>query len=311
MSERIHDDEPDTSEATVRMLLARQCPGWAGLPLTYQRTTGTDNAMWRLHVADGADMVVRLPRRAGAAATVGREVDVLQRLSESSLSPALRTPRVRYVGHPEDVFLHDWVVLEWLHGADAWTARGELDGALDRLAVAVGEAVCGIRDVKGRGVGGRRPGDRGGPIGPLLHRLNRWLTDPQWDAASLLDVPAVRRLMAEAFDLVDDPVVECFVHGDLIPGNLLVDAQQLTAIIDWGGAALADPAQDLAPAWAVFEKNSRQVFRDTVGVDDATWLRARTFELEHAVGGVLYYVPRRHQLGDVMARTLHRLLHDE
>lgn len=34
----------------------------------------------------------------------------------------------------------------------------------------------------------------------------------------------------------------------------------------------------------------------------------RTFELEHVVGGVLYYVPKQHPLGDVMARTLERIL---
>lgn len=37
---------------------------------------------------------------------------------------------------------------------------------------------------------------------------------------------------------------------------------------------------------------------------------ARAFALEQAVGGVLYYVPRRHPLGDVMARTLARILTD-
>jgi hypothetical protein len=45
-------------------------------------------------------------------------------------------------------------------------------------------------------------------------------------------------------------------------------------------------------------------------MDDATWVRARTFELEHAVGGILYYTPRRHPLGDVMARTLDRILEE-
>jgi hypothetical protein len=75
-------------------------------------------------------------------------------------------------------------------------------------------------------------------------------------------------------------------------------------------AAKADPAQDLAPAWALFDKGSRRVFREAVEVDEATWLRARTFELEHAVGGVLYYMPRRHPLGDLMARTLRRILED-
>jgi aminoglycoside phosphotransferase (APT) family kinase protein len=92
--------------------------------------------------------------------------------------------------------------------------------------------------------------------------------------------------------------------------NLLTERRRLTAIIDWGSAAYADPAQDLAPAWAVFDKRSRPGFREALEVDDAAWLRARAFELEHAVGGVLYYTPRRHPLADVMARTLHRILEE-
>jgi hypothetical protein len=55
-------------------------------------------------------------------------------------------------------------------------------------------------------------------------------------------------------------------------------------------------------------------------VNEATWIRGRTFELEHAVGDVLYDVlydvlcdvlcdvPKRHPLGDVMARTLGHIL---
>lgn len=311
MSDRIHDDEPDTTEATVRALLVAQCPQWSDLPLTYLRTSGTDNAMWRAHVPDADDVVVRLPRRPRAAENIGEELDLLQRLSSTSLTKVVNTPTVRHVGRPEDEFPHGWAVLDWLDGADAWTARGTLDGALDDLALDVAQAVHVIGQMTGMPVAGREPGDRGGPIEPLLERLEWWLTDPRWNAFSLVDVSSVRHLAAEAREVAAESVPKRFVHGDLIPGNLLTDHGRLSAIIDWGGAAWADPAQDLAPAWALFDGDSRQVFRDAVDVDDATWLRARTFELEHAVGGVLYYAPRRHPLGDLMTRTLHRILSDQ
>jgi aminoglycoside phosphotransferase (APT) family kinase protein len=61
MSERLHDDEPDTSEGTVRALLEAQFPQAANLTLSYLSTSGTDNAMWRLANRRGQDMVVRLP----------------------------------------------------------------------------------------------------------------------------------------------------------------------------------------------------------------------------------------------------------
>lgn len=45
MSERIHDDEPDTSESVVRALLRAELSQWAQSPVEYLATSGTDNAM--------------------------------------------------------------------------------------------------------------------------------------------------------------------------------------------------------------------------------------------------------------------------
>lgn len=94
----------------------------------------------------------------------------------------------------------------------------------------------------------------------------------------------------------------------MIPGNVLVAKNRLAAIIDWGGAGYGDAAQDYAPAWALLSGGARATFRKAVAADDAAWIRGRTFELEHAVGGILYYKPKRHPLGDVMERTLQRIL---
>jgi len=50
--------------------------------------------------------------------------------------------------------------------------------------------------------------------------------------------------------------------------------------------------------------------RERVGVDDATWERARVNAVEQALGGLVYYTPRRHPLAEVMGRTLRRVLDD-
>jgi aminoglycoside phosphotransferase (APT) family kinase protein len=310
VAERIHDDEPDTTEATVSALLSAQCPEWADLALTYLRTSGTDNAMWRVRVPSGEDVVVRLPRRPRAAANVGIELDVLQTIADGPLAAVVETPRVLHVGTPDEAFPHRWAVLGWLDGADAWTARKTLGGALESIAIDLAAAVRSIGTLTDMPVPHREPGERGGPIEPLLQRLDWWLDDPMWRAPELIDVAAVRRCAAQTLEVAHDPVDARFVHGDLIPGNLLVAANRLSAIIDWGSAGYADPAQDLGAAWAVFDERTRPVFREAVGADETTWLRARAFELEQAVGGVLYYTPRGHALGDVMARTLHRILEE-
>lgn len=308
VSERIHDDEPDTSEATVRTLLAAECPGWARLPMEYLRSSGTDNAMWRVRVETGVDVVVRMPRRPHAAEMVEQEMKLLSALSATQLPSVVGTPTVRHVGEPHEVFPHRWSVLEWLDGTDAWSGRETVSEDSNALAVDLAEAVLIIGELADLPAPVRGPGSRGGPIEPLVRTLQWWLDDPQWDAPNRVDVAAVQRLAAEALEVSSEPVVPGFAHGDLIPGNLLIADGRLTSIIDWGGAGYGDRAQDLSPAWSVFDGPSRNTFQDAVGADEAAWIRARTFELEHAVGGVLYYGPRGHPLGDVMGRTLGRIL---
>ena len=307
----MHDEELDTSETTVRALLAAQCPQWSTLPIEYLRTSGTDNAMWRVRVEPGQDVVVRLPRRPHTAHQVEREMTLLRRLAASPLAAIVRTPTVRHIGRAHETFPYRWAVLDWLNGSDAWTERDTLAGHLDVLAVDLANAVLAIGALTDMAVPARTPGTRGGPIAPLVQRLDRWLDDPQWHASERIDAAAVRRLAAQALDVANEPVVSGFVHGDLIAGNVLIERGRLWAIIDWGCAGFGDRAQDLTPAWAILDANSRAIFRRAVGADDASWIRARTFALEQAVGGVLYYVPRRHALGDIMVRTLERILDEQ
>lgn len=105
-------------------------------------------------------------------------------------------------------------------------------------------------------------------------------------------------------------VPSVLTHGDLIPGNILVRGSRLRAVIDWGYLSRADPALDLACAWALLGPQARSVLRERVGADDATWERARVNALEQALGGIVYYTPRGHPLADVMGRTLRRALAD-
>jgi aminoglycoside phosphotransferase (APT) family kinase protein len=70
-----------------------------------------------------------------------------------------------------------------------------------------------------------------------------------------------------------------WLHGDLLPGNLLVRGGRLSAVIDFGGLGVGDPACDLLPAWTLLSPAARDVFRDAAAVDDATWARGRGWAL--------------------------------
>jgi aminoglycoside phosphotransferase (APT) family kinase protein len=81
-----------------------------------------------------------------------------------------------------------------------------------------------------------------------------------------------------------------WVHGDLLPGNLLVKQGRLSAVIDFGGLGVGDPACDLMIAWGLFSSESRDVFRAALAVDDATWARGRGWALSQALIFIPYYL---------------------
>ncbi len=78
-------------------------------------------------------------------------------------------------------------------------------------------------------------------------------------------------------------------HGDLLPGNLLFRQGRLHAIIDFGTLGVGDPACDLIVAWNLFSGNSRTLFRERLGVDEATWARGRGWALSQALIFIPYY----------------------
>lgn len=309
MSQRIHDHEVDTSARVVLALLEAHCSQWAGLEPRQLLTSGTDNAMWRITPGHGRALVVRLPRTDGAAASLTKELTVLPSLTGRL---PVRVPTIAYAGRSSPHFPHPWAVLEWLDGEDAWTARATVsDPHGHALAEDLAATVLAIGSITDLDVPNRVPGTRGGPLLPLLERLETWLTDEEWDADRWVDVAAVRRCAAESAETAGSEIVpDRFVHGDLIPGNVLLTDRRLSAVIDWGGAGIGDAALDLVPAWAILDRGGREVFRAATGATDSAWLRGRAFALEQAVGGVLYYRPRGHTLGAVMQRSLDSILAD-
>jgi aminoglycoside phosphotransferase (APT) family kinase protein len=91
-------------------------------------------------------------------------------------------------------------------------------------------------------------------------------------------------------------------HGDLSPGNVLVDRGRLTAVIDFGGLGVGDPAADTLAAWAVLTADSRPLFREAAEVDDATWARGRGWALCFGLMAEHYY----RETNPVLAAVGHR-----
>lgn len=295
---RLHAEEVAVDDALVRRLLAEQFPRWADLPLRRLPSTGTDHAVHRL----GDDLLVRLPRIAWAEQQIGRELTWLPRLAPE-LPVAVPAPVARGVagcGYP-----YEWIVSRWVPGTDGlaadaagaigdWTALA-LDLARFVLALQQVDATCGPQ-----------PGKRGRALAPHDRHVRAGIER----LAGEIDVDRATAIWDDA--LAADPWAgpPVWLHGDLLPGNLLVDgAGRLTAVIDWGPTGVGDPACDALAAWW-FPPVVRQVFRDELAIDDATWARAKGWTIEQTVAFIPYYEASMPGAVAATRRRLHALLTD-
>jgi aminoglycoside phosphotransferase (APT) family kinase protein len=196
---------------------------------------GVDTATYALRLGrDGIEreVVVRVYQEwetdPGAAARAEYAVlTAVAALIDSAPRPILADPPGELIGTP-------LIVMSLLPGAplpptgdDRWTA--ELASALAAVHATPVD---------------RLPQDFPGHATPP-ERLKRMLErgadvrDPLWDKAAAALTPLAERVRANPPTLI---------HGDFWFGNTLWERGHLTGIVDWDGARIADPANDVAIA---------------------------------------------------------------
>ncbi|MER7833432.1 aminoglycoside phosphotransferase family protein [Streptomyces sp. NPDC095602] len=292
---KMHDDELDIDAGLVGRLVAARFPRWADLPVTPVPPAGTDNAMFRL----GDDLVVRLPRVPGAARQVAKEQRWLPRLAPC-LPLAVPVPVGR--GEPGEEFPLPWSVLRWLDGADAYDEPlTDLEGA----AKALGGFV---RALRGADATGGPPSFRGGPVRGRDAEVRAAIRDLGADGT--VDGDAAAGAWEAVLRLPQWEGRPVWLHSDLLPGNLLGRDGALTAVIDFGGLGVGDPACDLMAAWTVLTADTREVFRAAADVDDATWARGRGWALCFGLMAEHYYRVRNPVLAAVGHRAVVEALAD-
>ncbi|WP_406380010.1 aminoglycoside phosphotransferase family protein [Streptomyces sp. NBC_00197] len=271
------DSRPRIDAALVRRLIDTQFPQWAELPLERVDPAGSDHVIHRL----GASMAVRLPRHAGALGQAGKEFAWLPRLAPH-LPLAIPVPVA--VGEPDLGYPWAWAVSRWLDGdvatvaalADSTAAAAELAGFLVALQSCAPDGMPGEGTRPDLTAGGLADRDRTtrAAIAEVAGTFDSMALTSLWDAA--LSAPGW-----------DRPPV--WFHGDLHTGNLLTLDGRLSAVIDFGGLGIGDPACDMTVAFTSMSAASRGVFRSALGVDDATWTRGRGWALTTALNAYTSY----------------------
>lgn len=261
---------PAIDVSLVRHLLAVQFPHWAELPVRPIRPSGWDNRTFRL----GDDMLVRLPSAEPYAGQVEKEQYWLPKLA-AKLPLAIPSPLA--LGHPALGYPWHWSVYRWIEGEPATTARIDdmtaFGGDLARFMAAL-HAV----DASEGPAAGRHNFHRGGLLSTYDVETRRAIAKlggkAETEAATAIWETAIATTWRKR---------PAWVHGDLAPGNLLVNDGHLCAVIDFGNLGVGDFACDLAIAWTFLSDDCRTVFDTALSLDAADWARGRGWALWKAL----------------------------
>lgn len=254
----------------VRRLIAKQFPQWADLRIEPVAIGGWDNRTFHL----GEHMLVRLPSAEEYAMKVKKEQLWLPRLAP--LLP-LSIPTPLAMGESGENYPWRWSVYRWIEGE---TASIEHITDLSQFAVALAEFLSALEriDATDGPIAGPHNFYRGGALSTydaetrqailiLGDKIDTELVTTIWETA-----------LASTWTAA--PV---WVHGDISTGNLLIRKGKLSAVIDFGGLGIGDPACDLAIAWTLFKGESREAFRTALPLDKDTWARGRGWTLWKAL----------------------------
>jgi aminoglycoside phosphotransferase (APT) family kinase protein len=291
-------DEIETSVDIVRRLVAAQFPQWGDLSITGLPSAGTDHAIYRL----GESMSIRMPRVPWARQQSEKEHQWLPKLA-GHLPLAIPKPLAK--GLPGEGYPWEWSVYDWCAGENA-----TLDRLVDphQAAVDLAAFVRALRaiDTTSGPAAGRHNFGRGVPLA-------------QRDAATRSAIAAVEKLynvktLTDAWNAaLAEPVWESppvWIHGDLQSGNLLAVAGRLSAVIDFGGLGVGDPACDLMVAWNLFPADVRETYRAAVATDEATWARGRGWALSVALIALPYYLNTNRFMVEMSQYTIAQVLGD-
>lgn len=297
----MHNDKIAISQSLVYQLIEEQFPDWASLPIEPVHSIGTDNAIYRI----GKYMAVRLPYRPAVAEQGEKEARWLPVIAPHL---PLAVPIPLAIGKPSENYPYSWTICRWLEGENA-IVEPITDWA--KAATVLARFISALQKIDA--TDGPLPGSHNFSRGePLVYRdrETRAAIERLRAMVDIVDIESATKaweaaLATSAWD--QSPV---WLHGDLHAGNLLVQRGRLSAVIDFGGLGIGDPACDLMVGWTLLTPQARDIFRAALSVDAATWARGRGWALSFGLIALPYYLHTNPTLAGIARYAIEQVLKD-
>ena len=252
----------------ARKVIAEQFLEYASLPIVDVEKQGHDNRTYRL----GDHMLIRIPTAADYALKVPIEQELLQQLAKRL---RVNIPAPIKMGKPSADYPFPFSIYKWLPGKSI-NLLTLTDQEKEQLAFDLAKFLKELQAISD--VEGPEPGQHNWWRGDHVSVYDKGAREQIAELAEIIDVGSALALWDKACATKwnNAPI---WIHGDFAIGNILMDGGKLSAVIDFGGAAVGDPACDLVMAWTYLSGKAREIFISEMNIDQDTWLRAGAWAL--------------------------------
>lgn len=295
---KMHENELEIDDNLVHGLIKNQCPQWAKLPLKPITSSGTDNALFRL----GNEYVVRLPRIEWSLGSIDKNINKeWEWLPKIAKLLTIPISEPLFKGEPDANYPWLWTITRWNEGDNPnFEEENEHESLAKDLALFLNQ-LHNIKLIDG-------PFSRRG-ISLNTKELDAETRKALSELEGEIDIQSTTLLWNHLSTIsywCKDPL---WVHGDFLPGNILIQNHRLSAVIDFSDVGIGDPACDLVIAWSLLNANSRRIFRKNLDhIDDDTWERGRGWALSIALIMLPYYKNSNPVLAKLARRMIEQVL---
>lgn len=284
----------------ARKLIDKQFPEFAGLSIVSVEQQGHDNRTYRL----GEKMLIRMPTAESYALKVPKEQELLPKLAPYL---TFQIPVPLKMGVPSADYPYPFSIYQWLEGKSLNLLVLDNDH-FEKFAFDVAKFLRELQSIDN--VDGPEPGQHNWWRGDHVSIYDKGARDQIAKLSDMIDSNKAIQLWEKACQTrwIKNPV---WIHGDLSTGNILMKNDSLSAVIDFGGMSLGDPACDLVIAWTFLKDNSRQIFMREMTLDKDTWLRAKAWALWKATFELCEIADKNSSEAQVQKEIIQDVLDDE